>query len=150
MLQRTWVDTAANEPDEEIIHEICMRLCNRENLIDILNAGGMPSLRVFYKWINQYPEWKKMYHDALEIKMHGLVEETVLIADNVDPKLVKKAELQIKSRQWVAERLGRAQFADPAKGGGNITVNGNLTMNNQSIHQLLTQGTEGDHKVVVS
>ena len=102
MLQRTWVDTAANEPDEEIIHEICMRLCNRENLIDILNAGGMPSLRVFYKWINQYPEWKKMYHDALEIKMHGLVEETVLIADNVDPKLVKKAELQIKSRQWVA------------------------------------------------
>lgn len=143
--QLGWKGDAALVPDESILEEICSRLCARENLIDILRDEEMPTLKIFYRWIGMYPAWRQAYHEALEVKMHGLVEETISIADNTNPKLVKKAELQVKARQWAAERLNRGAFGDPKS----LTVNGNVSITHNSIHQLLTAGTETRHLGVV-
>lgn len=137
--QRTYLDDATLVPDEEMVREVFFRISAGEHLIDILKDPGMPSHGTFHRWINRNPAWKQEYLDAQEIKMHGEVEKTIQIADQCNPKLVKKAELQVKARQWVAERLGKKFYGDPKAAG--MTLNGNLTINNNSIHALLTDGT---------
>jgi hypothetical protein len=103
MLQ-TYKHHASMVPDGDVFTEICIRIAGGENLKNILKDEGMPSQAIFHRWVNQNREWMEEYLSAQEAKMHTLAEETIEIADNINPKLVKKGELQVKSRQWMVER----------------------------------------------
>ena len=138
---------AGRVPDEEVFTDILIRIADGEHLKNILRDEGMPSPAAFHRWVNTNKSWMEAYLDAQAAKMHSLAEETIEISDNIHPKLVKKAELQVKSRQWIVERLARKHFSDPARG-GTVQV-GNMTINNNTIHGLLTKGTEMSHIVDV-
>ena len=141
----TWKDHAKLAPCEDSFTEITVRLANGEHLKDILQEDHLPTQSTFHKWINQDPEWSARYFAAQEAKMHTLAEETLDIADNTDTRDVKKAELQVKARQWLVERLARKNFADPSMKGA--VINGDVNITNNSIHALLTEGTDMGHVI---
>lgn len=133
--------------DGDLFTDILTRIANGEHLHVILKDEEMPALSTFHRWLAMDKEAADAYSAAQEAKMHLLAEQTIVIADESHPKLVKKAELQVKSRQWLAERLGRKVFAEQKN---QPQINGNVTINNNTIHALLTKGTEMNHVIDVT
>lgn len=140
---------AFKTPDEDVFQMILMHISNGMPLKEALKLEGMPRQATFHAWINRNKEWMDAYLMAQESRMHALAEETIEIADNVNPKFVKKAELQTRTRQWMVERYAKKIFGDPrGVPAGPINV-GHMTINNNTIHSLLTKGTELHHVVEV-
>lgn len=124
--------------DVELIEFICARVMDGEHITHILREEGMPSTLTFYNWLNHEPELKRMYQEAMEIKVHHLAEEAMIIADKAGAKdNMRKVELQQKARWFLAEKLNRKMYGDHRN--VNVQVDGEIR---HSIHELLTDGTE--------
>lgn len=65
----------------------------------------LPALQTVMQWIARYPEFAENYVKASQLKAEIYADETIEIADNCDPEYSAKANVQVKARQWYAERM---------------------------------------------
>lgn len=91
-------------PDGE--EEILARLAGGDSVKDVAEWLGFPrtSLTALYKWRDETEERKAAWAQALAWRSISLAEESKELADTVEPDndAIRKAELQIKVRQWLA------------------------------------------------
>ncbi len=106
--------------NEDIGIKICSRIVEGEILVDIVKDEGMPSVASFYKWLPAQPELSKLYAHAKADKAEAYFDEMIGISDGVGLSIeeIKKAELQIKTRQYACSKLKPNKYGD--KG---ITIN---------------------------
>lgn len=113
---------------EELAAEICMRLRMGETLVDICKDKHMPARQRVYDWQEQYPAFRDAYARAREEQMHAWADEIITLADDAksdwkivldtkegdvaqfDATHVRRAELQIRTRQWLMERIVPALY----------------------------------------
>ena len=95
----------------EIAAEICRRLSAGEYLKDICKDDGMPSHPTVHTWVvEDMNGFFSSYIRARRAAVLSDVEKCREIADNSDAETVRCAELRIKTRQWVAERVYQSVF----------------------------------------
>ena len=68
-----------------------------------------PAEGTIYRWVEELPEFKERFTRARQRKAHRFVEEMATIADGDRPD-VRRDELRIKTRQWVAGMLNREAY----------------------------------------
>lgn len=91
---------------------------------------GFPptSLASLYKWRDATPERKAAWQQAIAYRAQSLAEESIDIADeaNENPDAIRKAELRVKARQWLAGVSDRTNYGKDAAA--------KLTINVQNMH----------------
>lgn len=139
--------------DIEVVQDICTEIALGGNVNEVLAKDGYPDKNTYYKWLNQYPDAQQLHDKALEIKMHGFIEETVSIADGLKPRVVeyrdddgnvirktvspddkevKRDSLRISARQWAASKLAGRIYGD--KKTVDMNMNGEIK---HSLHNLI-------------
>jgi hypothetical protein len=72
------------------------------------------SRSMMYRWVGADPDRKARYAAAKRASAEVLVEEAVALLDGAEPDRdsITKAKAQAGIRQWLAERLDRAQYGE--------------------------------------
>lgn len=73
-------------------------------------------------WLHGDEGRLERYDAALRMWVDGLAAETIGIADRADAESAQAANLQIKSRQWAAEKLHRARYGQTLKVERSVSV----------------------------
>lgn len=81
-----------------------------ENLQQIEKRRNLPSRRTILRWRTDYPEFGKLYDQALLSYSEAIIEEALQIADTEDD--AKKAKNRIDIRTWIASKYNRSRFGD--------------------------------------
>jgi len=123
---------------EKLAEEICTRLRMGETLIDICRHKHMPARQKVYEWQAHYPAFGDAFARARVEQMQAWADEIITLADDsisdfkiildtskgavaqFDRTHVQRAKLQIRTRQWLMERIAPALFrahqaVDPAR-----------------------------------
>lgn len=80
------------------------------NLQQIEKKRNLPSRRTILRWRTDFPEFGKLYDQALLSYSECIIEEALRIADT-EPD-AKKAKNRIDIRTWIASKYNRARFGD--------------------------------------
>ena len=119
----------------DVATEICDRLKAGESLEQIGALPHLPDRRTVLTWLfSGKPEHERFlveYRRAREAQSEAWVDDMVPIADKLEGKErheVRAAELKIRTRQWVAERLQRQVYGPKVEHThtGNVNVKINL------------------------
>ncbi len=81
-----------------------------ENLQQIEKRRNLPSRRTILRWRTDFPEFGKLYDQALLSYSEAIIEEALQIADT-EPD-AKKAKNRIDIRTWIASKYNRSRFGD--------------------------------------
>jgi hypothetical protein len=119
-------------PDMEpmTLEELFQRMADGETLYEVCRAWDVPTGRVL-TWLMADEKRHAMYLRALEVAAHGLVAQTVEIADEqpgqtasggTDAGAVAHAKLRIETRFKVAAAHAKQMYGGKDVGGGGITV----------------------------
>ena len=81
-----------------------------ENLQQIEKKRNLPSRRTILRWRTDYPEFGKLYDQALLCYSEAIIEEALNIADTEND--AKKAKNRIDIRTWIASKYNRSRFGD--------------------------------------
>lgn len=106
-------------PETSVV--ICQRVAEGEPLKLVCKSRGWPYSLVA-QWLHGDEALLARYDAALRIWVDGLAAETILIADESDPENVAAAALQVKARQWAAEKLHRARYGQTLKVERSVSV----------------------------
>jgi len=122
-------------PETEIFNEtvadkILDMLADGLSLRAICRTNGLPSGSVIRKWLARNPDFAKQYAYAREEQADTLFDETLAIADAIGDdatnEQIRKAQLQIDTRKWLAGKLRPKKYGDASKhetsGDGNVTM----------------------------
>ena len=107
---------------DEAFDELCARLMEGRSLADVCSDPDMPSETSVFRWLAKDPDGtlNQRYQQATEIRADRLMEEVLHIADDArndfvqradgkgkafDVEHVRRSELRVKTRLWIAERL---------------------------------------------
>lgn len=110
----------------EIAQEICTRLSLGQSLMAICELAHMPARATVLNWVVSDPEFQTLYARAREAQAHTYLDEILEIADNAKADMltdeegglvpntvaVRRADLRIKSRQWLVCRQAPKTFPD--------------------------------------
>jgi hypothetical protein len=110
------------------VEVVLQRVADGEALKEICKSRGWPYALVA-QWLHGDEKLLARYDAALAIWVDGLAAQTIAIADGAGPDEVAAAALQIKTRQWAAEKLNRARYGQTLKverSGGSAAVDGAL------------------------
>ena len=105
----------------ETAQVVLQRVAEGEPLKDVCKSRGWPYALVA-QWLHGDEELLARYDAALQMWVDGLAMETIPISDNADPAEVAKAALQVKARQWAAEKLYRARYGQTLKVERSVSV----------------------------
>lgn len=110
---------------DELGAEICDAVANGLPLYRLCHERShWPERATIYRWADERPEFRDMFTRARELKAHLFTEEMQHLADTAAPESVRVAELQIKTRQWLAGKLARDAYGDaPAVVNNNAQIN---------------------------
>ena len=111
---------------DELADHICTQLALGRPLAHILRDDGMPSITTIYKWIDERPEFARMYARAREDQADTLADEILSISDDstgdaeidengrrrMDAEFVARSRLRIDARKWVAAKLRPRRYGD--------------------------------------
>jgi hypothetical protein len=112
------------------LEELFQRMADGETLYEVCGAWDVPTGRVL-TWLMADEKRHAMYLRALEVAAHGLVAQTVEIADEqpgqtasggTDAGAVAHAKLRIETRFRVAAAHAKQMYGGKDVGGGGITV----------------------------
>lgn len=112
------------------LEELFQRMADGETLYEVCQAWDVPTGRVL-TWLMADEKRHAMYLRALEVAAHGLVAQTVEIADEqpgmtasggTDAGAVAHAKLRIETRFRVAAAHAKQMYGGKDVGGGGITV----------------------------
>jgi len=92
---------------------ICDAIQTGLTLQQVGKLDWSPNLDTLYSWMAHNREFSDVIGRARVVSAHAMVDKTVAIADEVPPErdAIRKAELRIGARQWLAGKLNR-QYAD--------------------------------------
>ena len=94
--------------DPGILEALQERLIAGESITRICEDSAMPTKAAVYLTMAKDPAFKTGIAHAREAQQEAIIDETIDIADAVDPEkrgAVEKARLQIWARQWRAAKL---------------------------------------------
>ena len=97
---------------DEVIDEICARLAEGSNLVEICQDPNMPDRRTITKWQSIDEELYARIARARDIGQEFTVDECRSIADLATPEDVNVAKLRIWHRQWEASKRAPKRFGD--------------------------------------
>lgn len=99
----------------ELAQEICLAVSKGLPLFRLCDErADWPERGTIYRWATERADFRDMFTRARELKAHLFSEEMLEIAEKAAPESVRVAELQIKTRQWLAGKLSRADYGDQA------------------------------------
>jgi hypothetical protein len=102
--------------------EVYEWIARGESINSISDRLGVARTGV-HAWMNR-PEHTEHIARARRIKAAGLVDDSMLIADNADPQTVQVAKLRAETRRWIASRLDREAWGDERGPQVAIQING--------------------------
>ena len=78
------------------------------------SSDRYPTERTFFRWLQQYPEFCQEYVKARSRMYERWEDVNIDIADDCTPDSahVKKAQLQISTRQWNMSRRAPRKYGD--------------------------------------
>lgn len=121
---------------DEMAKEICYKIATTSMTLKDLIAENphWPCRSTILDWRRELEEFRIMYYKARQDQIESFIDELIQIADEkthdffvnekgqveFDGSHVKRAELQIKTRQWLASKLypriyGDKLYPDPTK-----------------------------------
>lgn len=124
-------------PDEATgtLEAIYQRLSDGESLREIARDWAVPSGRLL-TWIIASEERYSAYRRALAVAAHGLVAETLPIADAMEGEenavAVSVAKLRIETRFRIAKFHAPDLYGESSSGGGNGGAKVTVIVNRQS------------------
>ncbi len=109
---------------EELAKRICDAIACTHYSIQRLckETEGFPNQDTIFAWKNTRPEFSDLYEQAMTKRADVMAIATLEIADNVethidkdgiervDGGVLRKANLRIGTRQWLAERLNQKKW----------------------------------------
>jgi hypothetical protein len=99
--------TKYNEERSKLILDL---YSDGQNLQQIEKKRNLPSRRTILRWRTDFPEFGKLYDQALLSYSEAIIEEALRIADTEDD--AKKAKNRIDIRTWIASKYNRSRFGD--------------------------------------
>lgn len=117
----------------ELADEICARLSDGESLSQILKSPGMPHRWTIYEWIQNHSWFEQKYRKARANQIDTLVDQIPDIADDatndfmervradgsvdsvVDSEHIRRSQIRIMARQWLAERIAPKKYGPKAE-----------------------------------
>ena len=117
---------------QETAERICAEIADGKSIGSVCKMEGMPSRRTVFNWLNQFPEFVKLYQIACEERAEGYVEEIIDIADDashdyvsdgeggerVDHEHIQRSRLRVDTRKWIACKLKPRKYGDKLAVGG--------------------------------
>lgn len=126
--------SAAGRPSlysESMADAICTRIANGESLRTICSDDDMPDKSTVFRWLAKHEEFATKYARAREVQAEAIFDEMLDIADdgsndwmekrNADGEVIgwqengealRRSDLRIKTRQWVASKLLPKKYGD--------------------------------------
>lgn len=113
---------------DDVIEELLERTEKGEPLTRICEDPRMPGRRTVYLWLDTDEEFAARFRDARARGVHGLVEETLAIADKPAKDAVEVADKRVRidtrlrlAGKWLPSVYGdKLALTDPD--GGKLTV----------------------------
>ena len=129
---------------EELADTICERLALGESLRAICRDDGMPAMSAVFRWLAANQNFKEQYAHAREAQADALADDILDIADTAKEtnEAVRKAQLRIESRKWIAAKLKPKKYNDrvinevTGADGGPIQHDHMVTLSNLTDEQL--------------
>ncbi len=106
--------------NEERAKQILDLYSDGENLQQIEKRRNFPSRRTILRWRTDFPEFGKLYDQALLSYSEAIIEEALQIADTEYD--AKKAKNRIDIRTWIASKYNRSRFGDKLDIQHNVTI----------------------------
>ena len=106
----------------------CERVADGEPLYGLAKQEGL-TYGAFLKWVKSDPDRVQMLQDAQAAAAQKMVDESLEIADNMEPEEAFKAKLRIETRLKIAGKLDQ-RFGSVPNG---VNISGN------NIQVVLTQ-----------
>lgn len=153
--------------DQDVADDLCEWMADGKSLKSwvehnaaddgIRVKGNRVSARVIYRWLATVETFAATYASAREDRADTLVDEMIEIADNatddayvryvdgkpyaaIDGKAIRRADLMIKTRQWIAEKM------KPASYGNRLDV----TSGGRAIGAPIKDAAERLHQIVLA
>ena len=100
--------------NEELADTICERLALGESLRAICRDEHMPGMATIFRWLGANERFRDQYAHAREAQADALADDILDIADTAEEtnEAVRKAQLRIESRKWIASRLKPKKYND--------------------------------------
>lgn len=130
---------------EEVASTICERIAEGESLRCICDDETMPALRTVFDWLadDRYAAFRTKYARAREVQADTLFDEMIDIADDgrndwmekrdedganigwkENGEALRRSDLRIKTRQWMASKLLPKKYGDKL----DLNVDGQLKL----------------------
>lgn len=129
---------------EELADTICERLALGESLRAICRDDDMPAMSAVFRWLAANQSFREQYAHAREAQADALADDILDIADTAKEtnEAVRKAQLRIESRKWIAAKLKPKKYNDrvinevTGADGGPIQHDHMVTLSNLTDEQL--------------
>jgi len=129
---------------EELADTICERLALGESLRAICRDDDMPAMSAVFRWLAANQSFKEQYAHAREAQADALADDILDIADTAKEtnEAVRKAQLRIESRKWIAAKLKPKKYNDrvinevTGADGGPVQHDHMVTLSNLTDEQL--------------
>ncbi len=118
---------------EEIVSTICARIAEGESLRSICDDDDLPAIRTVFDWLadDKRVDFRTKYARAREAQADALFDEMIDIADDgrndwmekrnsdgenigwqENGEALRRSDLRIKTRQWMASKLQPKKYGD--------------------------------------
>ncbi len=113
---------------------LCRKLAKGLPLKEIYGGRGLTKVETVYQWMQESPEFRRMYAVAVMFRAEHMAEQCVEIAGALGPEAtdqaIRAARLKIETRKWLVGRLdeqsrgaaGPDDMDEPGGGQGPRTV----------------------------
>lgn len=139
---------------EKVMNHICTELVNSSMGLRFIlehSEHELPARKTIMQWLAENKELSDQYARAKELQTDFMVEETVEIADDgrndymlkqdrtgeeyyaTDHEHIKRSDLRVRTRQWVAERLRAKKYGTKTQHSGAI---GTVSLDNLTDQEL--------------
>lgn len=115
---------------QDLADEICQRIREGEPVRQICLLEHMPPQAVFYRWLQDKPDFREQYARAKEDQAETFAEELIDIADNstndwverenqrgelytaFNDEAVSRAKLRIEARKWLMGKMKPKKYGE--------------------------------------
>lgn len=121
----------------KLADEILLRMTRGETVKSILDTEGMPDRLSLMGWVDDNPKFRKQYTRARHAQAGAYADEIMQIADDgtndfmekksrdgtvigweINGEHIRRSQLRVDTRKWVAERLAPEQYGNKLALGG--------------------------------
>lgn len=91
---------------------ICIKTANKDNLKEICDIPGAPSIRTVFHWRRKYPTFDQILSEAEDIRAYLLAEEATDTGRGATQETAQAAKVAFTALTWRASKLDPGKFAD--------------------------------------